>query len=363
MRRVVMSRSTTRSRGAALARVSALAVAGLVLAGCTGGGGGPSEPEGPTGPVNLVGVECEALIDLDAVRGILNDSVELVDDFYYPGGSYPMASVGVRQAGGMLCEWSDAANQVGDYEALVEVDVVPNASGAWDAWFDEMTGFYQSVSDDGARLSMCSSSLGGSYHYCRYEVLAGGHWATVSVSNIAADADASFVAESVAAALGSATAPDAEWTPPQLAAMPASCEELLPLETVRTVLGVDDMAEREAPLIMPYLHNVGLDGALNCSWSNPYSSAVGSPLQAVVMPGGSWAWDEAWAAGRPDHSPAEAVEGLGDAAFVGCQEVDNPTCFLDLLVGDAWVSLDGKGAVTEHALTEMASELLSTLRP
>lgn len=344
-----------------VAIAAALAVAGLVLAGCTGGGGGPSEPEGPTGPVNLVGVECEALVDLETVRGILNDSVELVDDFYYPGGSYPMASVGLRQAGGMLCEWSDAANQVGVYEALVEVDVVPNASEAWDAWFDEMTGFYQDVSADGTKLSMCSSSLGGSYHYCRFEVLAGGNWATVSVSNITADVDANPVADSVASALGSATAPETEWTPTPLAGMPSSCSDLLSLETIRGVLGVEDMDEREAPLVMPYLHNVGLDGALNCSWSNPYTSAIGSPLQVVVMPGAAWAWDEAWGAERPDHSPAEAVEGIGDAAFGGCQDIDNPTCFLDVLVGDSWISLDGKGAVTEAALKELAAEVLAAV--
>src|SRR5690606_12822375 len=100
---------------------------------------------------------------------------------------------------------------------------------------------------------------------------------------------------------------------------------------------------------------------LNCSWSNPYTAAVGSPLQVVVLPGGGWAWDAAWTADRPDHSPAHAIEDLGDAAYASCQTIDNPPCSVDVLVGDAWVSLDGKGAADERTLTELAAEVLASL--
>lgn len=363
MRRVVMNSTSSRplrSAGGRLLLVAA--VASLTLVGCTGGDPATSpSPEGPSGPVSLVGAECAELVSLDVVRGILNDSVEPVDNFFYPGGSWPVASVGLQQAGGLQCEWSDEANQQGDYEALLEIDILPNAADEWGEWFPSMTGFYQNVSDDGTMLSLCNSSLGGAYHYCDFEVFAGGNWATVSVGNIAPDADAAAIAESVAAALEAASAPAVEWTPPALEGLPSTCEDLLPLETIRTVLGVDDMDVREEPLLMPYLHNTGLDGALSCSWSNPYTSAIGSPLQVVVLPGGGWAWDEAWAADRPDTSPALPVEELGDAAFAGCQTIDNPPCFVDVLVGDAWISLDGKGAADERTLTELATQVLANL--
>src|SRR5690606_16659771 len=242
-----------------------------------------------------------------------------------------------------------------------EIAVVPNAADEWSEWFTAMSRNYREENADGTLLWACDSSLGGSYHYCKFDAFAGGNWAAISVSNIAQDADTTAIVDQVVTALERATSPAATWTPPPLAGLPSTCEELLPLETIRSVLGVADMDEREVPLLMPYVLNTGLDGALECSWSNPYSSTLGSPLQVAVLPGGSWAWDASWALPRPDHSPATAVEGLGEAAFTGCEPVDNPPCYLDILVDGAWISLDGKGAVNEKTLAELATTVLDKL--
>lgn len=363
MRRYVMNTTTSRPLPILRGPVLVLAVAlSIALTGCTGGGSAPTgDPEGPTGPSSLVGVECAELVNLEEVRGILNENVEQVDDFFYPGGSWPLATVGLQQAGGLLCEWSDVADPVGDYEALLEIDILPRAADEWGSWHEAMTGYYPNASEDGTVLSLCGSSLGGSYHYCKHDVFAGGNWAAVSVSNIAEDADTTPIVEAIVAALERAASPAAEWQPVPLDGLPSTCDDLLSVETIRTVLGVDDMDVREAPLLMPHLHNTGFDGALDCSWSNPHSSALGSPLQVVVLPGASWAWESAWAADRPDHSPAHPVGELGDAAFAGCQTVDNPSCFVDVLVGGAWLSLDGRGALNERTLTALATEVLATL--
>ena len=362
MRRTVMSPDLPRRSAIPAVRPLMVALALTVaLAGCTGGDPAPQEPTGPTSPSSLLGAGCSDLVNLTDVRAVLGEAVDVVDDLFSPGGSWPLASVGLIQAGGLKCEWSDRANQAGDYEALLEVDVLPNAADEWSEWFTAMSGNYPNESEDGTTLWSCDSSLGGSYHYCKYDVFAGGNWAAISVSNMAADADATPIVDTIAAALTSATSPAAEWSAPPLAGLPATCEELLPLDTVRTVLGVDDMDVRDAPLLMPYLHNTGLDGALNCSWVNPFSSALGTPLQVVVLPGAGWAWESSWAIPRPDFSPAAAVAELGDAAFAGCQPVDNPPCFVDVLVGEAWIALDGRGAADERTLTELAAEILTNL--
>lgn len=365
MRRSDMTSSETPLRRASGARpfvTLALAVT-VVLTGCTGGGdpAPTTDPTGPTGPVSLVGVECSELASIDDIRGLLGDAVEPVENLYTPGGTWPIASVGLRQAGGLQCEWSDAANKAGEYEALLEIDIVPNAADEWGQWHTAMSGNYPHESDDGTMLWTCTSSLGGRYHYCDYDVFAGGAWAAIGINNIAADADTTALVTAIVATLEGATSPAAEWTAPPLAGLPSSCDALLSLETIRTTLGVDDMDARDAPLLMPYVLNTGLDAALNCSWSNPYSSVIGTPLQVVVLPGASWAWEAAWATPRPDHSPAAAVEGLGDAAFAGCQPIDNPTCFVDVLVKGAWVSLDGKGAADERTLTELAAAVIASI--
>lgn len=375
MRRSVMNGSVpgtpapsnpARTRNAANAArplvVLALALS-VVLAGCTGGGdpADPTEPGGPTAPTSLVGAECAELASLDDIRSLLGEAVEPVDNLFTPGGTWPLSSVGLRQAGGLQCEWSDAANRAGEYEALLEIDILPNAADEWATWHSAMTGNYPNESDDGTVLWSCNSSLGGRYHYCDYDVFAGGKWAAIGINNIAPDADTAALVGTIVTALERSTSPTAEWTPPPLAGLPTSCEALLPLDTIRSTLGVDDMDEREAPLLMPYALNTGLDDALNCSWSNPYSAATGTPLQVVVLPGASWAWEASWAAPRPDHSPAHAVEGLGDAAFAGCQPIDNPSCFVDVLVGGAWIAIDGKGAANEAKLIELATVVVSSI--
>src|SRR5690606_16869578 len=108
MRRSDMHQNLTRPqrtphRALRIHAVTVAAALVVVLAGCTSGGPAPSaDPSGPTGPVSLVGVGCDELVSLDDVRSILNDNVEPVDNFFYPGGSWPLATVGLHQSGALV---------------------------------------------------------------------------------------------------------------------------------------------------------------------------------------------------------------------------------------------------------------------
>src|SRR5690606_5895433 len=157
MRRHVLNNSLPRPGQAPYLRpaVATLALALTVaLAGCTGGGTPqPTEdPNGATEPTSLVGVECADLVSLDDIRSVLGEAVEAAKPLFTPGGGWPLASVGLRQAGGLECEWNDSANQAGEYEALLEIAVVPNAADEWSEWFTAMSGNYREESADGTLL-------------------------------------------------------------------------------------------------------------------------------------------------------------------------------------------------------------------
>lgn len=341
-----------------------------VLAACapgTGPGAGPDDdPSNPgaQGPTPLVSVACADLVPLEDIRAALGEAVEPDEFPFEPGGTWSLTQVGLKQGGALFCHWSDAANQAGEYAANLEIIALPDAA-AWAAWEKELAGWGPPSGFGDASYGTCTSSLGGSYQYCKQDVLVGGVWLYVSVQNLIRPDAAEPIVRSVVAAMAAAKVSAATWTPPASAiTLPTDCEKLLSTEKVATTVATADIAPREPSLNMPLIHNpalaTGLSAGLDCSWSNPYSSAVAMPVAVSVLPNAGWAWDAAWARPRPDRSPATAVAGIGDAAFSGCA-TDQNVCFVDVLADGAWVAVSGNNEAGVDALAELARASLDAL--
>ncbi len=341
-----------------------------MLAACAPGpgpGAGPgddSSKPGVQGPTPLVSVACADLVALDDIRAALGEAVEPDEFPFEPGGTWPLTHVGLQQGGALFCHWSDAANQAGEHAASLEVIALPDAT-AWGAWEKVIAGWGPPSGFGDASYGTCSSSLGGSYQYCRHDVLVGGVWLYVSVQNLT-DPDAAVpIVRSVVDAMSAAEVSAATWAPAASGiSLPTECEQLLSTETVAATVATADIAPREPSLNMPLIHNpalvTGPSAGLDCSWSNPYSSAVAMPVAVSVLPGAGWAWEASWARPRPDRAPAAALAGLGDAAFSGCA-TDQNSCFVDVLADGAWIAVSGNNEAGLDALAELARAALDAL--
>lgn len=349
-----------------VAGAAAIVVVAMLAACAPGPGVEPdaSPDEGAQGPMPLVNVACADLVPLADIRAALGDAVEPDDFPFEPGGTWPLTHVGLRQGGALFCHWSDAANQAGEYAANLEIIALPDAA-AWTAWEKELAGWGPPSGFGDASYGTCTSSLGGSYQYCKHDVLVGGVWLYVSVQNLIRPDAAEPIVRSVVDAVAAAEVSVASWAAPASGiTLPRDCEKLLSTATVAAAVATADIAPREASLNMPLIRNpalaTGLSAGLDCSWSNPYSSAVAMPVAVSVLPGAGWAWDAAWARPRPDRSPATAVDRLGDAAFSGCATDEN-VCFVDVLADGAWITVSGNNEAGVDALIELARAALDAL--
>src|SRR5690606_15077388 len=159
---------------------------------------------------------------------------------------------------------------------------------------------------------------------------AGTTWLRLDLRHLADSALALPIVEAVTDAVGAAAATDPAWAPAASSlTVPADCESLMTAEEVGAIVATEGMAAREASLLMPLLYNAGLAEALDCSWSNSYSSAQAMPVGVTVLPGAGWAWEAEWAKERLESRPVDARDGLGEAAFAGCAE-DQDFCHVDV---------------------------------
>ena len=360
-----LSRRILRNSAAGAAAI----VVTAMLAACAPGGNpgvGPdgSLEEGTQGPTPLVSVACADLVPLEDLRAALGEPLEPEDFPFEPGGTWSLTHVGLRQGGALFCHWSDAANQAGEYPADLEIIALSDAT-AWAAWEKVIAGWGPPSGFGDASYGTCQSSLRGAYYYCDHDVLVDGTWLYISVQNLADPDTAGPIIRSIVDAVAAAEVSAATWAPPASAiALPADCEKLLSTEKVAAIVATADIAPREPSLNMPLIRNpalaTGLSAGLDCSWSNPYSSAVAMPVGVSVLPGAGWAWETGWAGPRADRKPATAVEGLGDAAFSGCATDEN-VCFVDVLAGGAWIAVSGNNEAGVDALAELARAALDAL--
>lgn len=360
--------SLPRRPARSLAVIVLVAAATAALVACAPDAGPGADPgddpsgSGAPGPTPLVSVTCADLAPLDDIRSALGSAVEPDDFPLEPGGPWPLTQVGLVQAGALRCHWSDAADQQGDYAANLEVTALANAAGSWDDWKSTLASWAPASTFGDDSFGKCTSSLGGSYQYCDYDILVGETWLHIAVQNLSDPALAGPVVAAVTDAVASATVSSAGWTPPASAlSVPAACEDLVTAAEVNAILGTAGVAPRELPLNQPILYNVGHDEALACSWVNDFSSAQAMPVDITVLPGAGWAWETAWARPRIDSNPAAAHAGLGDAAFSGCTTREFSTCFVDVLADGAWITVSGNAAAGIDGLAALAQHALDAL--
>lgn len=331
--------------------------------------GGPGKPSGPggadaaaTGPSPLLTTACADLVPLDLVKAALGDGVEPDEFPLEAGGTWSLSRIGLLQAGALHCHWSGAAHQAGPYPANLEITALADAAEHWTTWASELGAWAPATELGDAGFGTCESSLRGSYHYCFQDLLVAGTWVYIKVDNLVDTAAADPIVQAVVGALAGAQTRAATWSPAAGAiTLPSTCAAMLTAEQVGAAVATEGIAEREAPLLMPVLFNAGVDAALDCSWSNAYTSAVPMPIGVTVLPGAGWAWESEWAKPRPARSPAVAVAGLGDAAFSGCTTDESNVCFVDVLADGAWLAVSGNKQAGVAGLTTVAQEALDSL--
>lgn len=354
------SRPPSLSSGLALGLTALL---GVGLAACSPGSGGGNPAAGddpaPTGPTPLLSIACADLVPLEDIRVALGDAVEPDAFPVEPGGTWPLSQVGLVQAGALRCHWSDAADQQGEFAANLEVTALPDAAEAWKSWHDEFTYLPAASGLGDDAYGNCQTS--SDYRYCQFGILAGTTWLRVDLDNALDPDTAMSIVRTVTDAVGAASVAEGAWTPPaSVLSVPADCDLLATAEEVGAIVATEGMAAREASLLMPLLYNAGLAEALDCSWSNAYSSAQAMPVGVTILPGAGWAWAAEWAKPRPDSRPVTVREGLGEAAFAGCAG-DQDFCHVDVLAEGAWISVTGNSAAGIDALATLAQKTLDAL--
>lgn len=343
---------------------AAAVVVTAMLAACSpsdGPGAGPdgSPDAGAQGPTPLLAIACADLVPLEDIRVALGDAVEPDAFPVEPGGTWPLSQVGLAQAGALRCHWSDAADQRGEFAANLEVTALPDAAEAWKSWHDEFTYLPAAPGLGDDAYGNCQTST--DHWYCQFGILAGTTWLRVDLDNALDPDTAMSIVEAVTDAVDGASATEGVWTPPASGlSMPVDCDLLAAAEEVGAIVATEGMAAREASLLMPLLYNAGLAEALDCSWSNAYSSAQAMPVGVTVLPGAGWAWEAEWAKPRPDSRPVTARDGLGEAAFAGCAG-DQDFCHVDVLADGAWISVTGNSAAGIDALATLAQKALDAL--
>lgn len=350
-----------------LAVPAALIVGVVALVGCAGpattgdpgGGDSAEEPVEPTGPNPLIGLECESLVDPSALDEAFG-TVELKPDpVLVPGGSWPLSHVGLANLGALDCYWGyGEASAVDGEKSYLSVSVRPNAAEVWTTW-ESATGMVtQPVSGFGdAAYTRCGDDP--DHLFCHYDVLVGSNWLTVRSGGVTSTDAVDSIMHGVIDAVAAAEQVEQAWasTP---APVPTSCADLVSDSEVAAAVATPGVAARDIPLLMPASLNDALPGGLSCSWSNSYSSEQAMPVQLVVLPNAGWAWDTAWAKPRQDRTPAEPLAGVGDQAFAGCA-TDQNVCFVDVLIGDTWITADSNKQAGIDGLTQLAEAAVAKL--
>lgn len=331
-----------------------------LLAGCsapTPNGAPGDDPAAPTaGPA--IDLDCAGLLDLDLLGDAFAAELEPIPlTFDGAGDYYVLAQIGLAQAGALRCEWSDGGGD--GPERYLTMSVLPDAAEAWAAQSAAIA-IFQPQADAYGDASWHTCSDTGGYASCRIDVLSGDRWLTAVLGGLAATDAAAPVIE---AALGTlATASDLD-TPGRVPAA-GSCDELAPTDLVSSGLGAGvERVDLETP-VQPVAYHAGflVAGGTHCYWRNDLGSASALSATFGYLPGGAAAWDDYWADEPNARVDREVVDGLGDAAYAGCNA--DVHCFASVRVGDDWfqVSINDEASPDERdRAIEVARAVLAGL--
>lgn len=337
----------------------ALGLAALVvLTGCAGstpGGGTGGEGAVPeTGPA--LDLDCAGLLDLDVLGAAFAPEIAPIPlTFSGAGDYYELAQIGLAQAGALRCEWSDGASP----ERYLTMSVLPAATDAW-ATQSSAIAIFQPIADAYGDASWHTCSDTGGYASCRIDVLGGDRWLSAVLGGLTTTDAATPVIDAALAALAAASDRDL----PARGPAAGTCADLAPTDLVSTSLGTGvDLVELETP-VQPVAYHAGflVAGGTHCYWRNDLGSASALSATLGYLPGGAAAWDEFWADEPNERVDREAVDGLGDAAYAGCNA--DVHCFASVRVGDDWfqVSINDETSADERdRAIELARAVLASL--
>lgn len=337
-----------------------VAVAALVaLAGCSapggsGGSGGEQPTDATTGPA--IALDCAGLLDLDVLGEAFAPEIAPIPlTFSGAGDYYELSQIGLAQAGALRCEWSDG----GSPERYLTMSVLPAAADAWAAQSAAIA-IFQPLADAYGDASWHTCSDTGGYASCRIDVLAGDRWLSAVLGGLTTTDAAAGVIEAALAAL--ATASDLDT--PGRGQPVGSCDDLAPTDVVSsTIGGAVERVELETP-VQPVSYHAGflVAGGTHCYWRNDLGAASALSVTFGYLPGGAAAWDDFWADEPNERIDREAIEGLGDAAYAGCNA--DVHCFASVRVGDDWfqVSINDEAVADERdRAIELATAVLAGL--
>jgi hypothetical protein len=336
------------------ASLTVLALAAVLLAGCTSPGESPgadldrrSDPSAeatPAGPTAVASVQPKPLIDLDCSdfagvasmgtiagvterdpRGAFNDSLDVVS----------VADV-VRNAGGIACEFSDGGswrNWQSDDFSLNEgwrgaaIFVVPNAAAASDADFT----YLSSCGDATTSIRSVCSNYFASGDTVINLVLS---WNDRGPTFIAIRDHVLAVVAGAASTAGPISRPTGTFEPPH------DCGTLIPLATASTILGAPGAAGGRATEVGLAAEATYLTENIGCEWW-----VDGQPLavEVLVYPGGEWAAELTLP--ELDTTLVELAGARdGDTAVKHCEDVSEWgfwLCTIEVIADGTWIHATG----------------------
>jgi hypothetical protein len=371
------------TRPLSLSGIVAMCAAGaFVLAGCAAPPAAvdpettatPSPTVEPVAlPEPLVDATCDELAPIALVQGAL--SAETVPAATRPPefeNYFPLPDSSLEQAGGISCVWSNGS----EYGLGMLIEVLPNAASEWERALPQLL----QIDDNAEQFGVLSNSFGdssttncasydvgeGFYGNCFYDILVGDYWASVHIEAEhyyePEEPQAQFavqILESVAAVLATLESPEPTWRPAEDSFAPDRCDSLVSLELMRTATADPSLVE---DLSVPPLTAQGdatarVAGTLRCKWSGA-TPDVYSQADIVVQPGGAWAWDGSAPPATLLEGELARIDGLGDAAWGGCETPPRTNCEIDMLINDSWVVIHAaQGDVA--ALMPVASALVA----
>lgn len=304
-------------------------------------------------PANLTGTTCADAIALDLLEAAAGTALQaggaLVSEF-------DTATWRARweYAGGLYCPWSDPAT--GEVRAIVSI--LPDGAPAGLRMGVEIADMTGNESMEEVR----PLTAGCIYDYCHIGGYVGEHFANVMVlgqpwNDGSGEATPEMLAirDAIAAVLGSV--PSEGGLPPLSTAWidgPTTCDELLPVDELAAAMGSGSAGYAPG---YAYEESTGVDGALLTAGGLTCRYRPGDEEPATglisVLPDAGAAFRAA--AATPGREPGSAPDTLWSCRRNGPAEVEaSVSCTVDVLAGDAWVTVSANGYQDEDAVRERA---------
>lgn len=314
----------------------------------------PSAPTQPAAPTAALAIDCATLGQEIGVEALVP-----TPSYREPTAPYFSASNAMLlQAGVLDCLWQPEALEYSSDWASVRVSPAGDRGREWLSGLQE-SGLPALGVGDVSAIS-CPT---GSYS-CNSSIVAGTWWIEVSAGNetpgTITTALIASAAQRVVAAIA-ADAPGQTWSPPSTmwssmtdcSAMPSGAE-------IGDLVGTSGLLDAEE---LQSMSETGIhktqDSAVGCEWwralgdQGTDDEALGY-VSLEVAPGGGWAYGSRTLSGSP-------VDVAGaDAATAVCYSREGASCWIDALVDDTWIQINGGTTPeTQHLLIPVAEAVIA----